>query len=72
VDFPALVPDSGEAIESRARIIREVYSLAQYGERIEKTYLKALSGSVGKVSHLSPKRVLDQFLDPARLNLLRH
>jgi hypothetical protein len=72
VDFPALEPDSGEAIESRARIIREIYSPSQYGDRLEKTYLGALSGHAGKVSNLNPKRVLDQFLDPARLNLLRH
>ncbi|MDF1741559.1 MAG: glycosyltransferase family 4 protein [Verrucomicrobiales bacterium] len=72
VGFPALEPDSGAAIESRARIIREVYSPSQYGERLEKTYLKTLTGHAGKVSNLSPKRVLDQFLDPARLNLLRH
>lgn len=72
VDFPALEPDSGEAIESRARIIREVYSPAQYGKRLEKTYLRALAGNSGRVSNLNPKKVLDQFLDPARLNLLRH
>jgi hypothetical protein len=34
-------------------------------------YDSSLSGSTGKVRHLSTSRVLAQFLAPSRLNLLR-
>ena len=59
-------------IAERREIIRRVYSLASYGERLGEMYDRVGSGAVGKVTHLPTRKVLQQFLNPSRLNLLRN
>lgn len=72
VSVPPLSLATEEEIRESRRIIEDVYSLERYGERLESLYSHVLEGNVGKVGHLSTDRVLDQFLKPARLNLLRN
>jgi glycosyltransferase involved in cell wall biosynthesis len=72
LSIPRLALYTDREILSRRDTIREVYSLANYGIRIEKMYSKVRSSSVGKVKHLATRKVLAQFLNPSRLNLLRN
>ncbi|HQZ28583.1 MAG: glycosyltransferase family 4 protein [Verrucomicrobiales bacterium] len=72
LSIPRLDLYTDKEISARREIIREVYSLANYGEKIEKLYSRVCGSSVGKVKHLATRKVLAQFLCPSRLNLLRN
>jgi len=72
ISIPPLALYTGREIAERRDIIRRVYSLASYGERLDEVYDRVSSGAVGKVSHLPTRKVLQQFLNPSRLNLLRN
>ena len=72
LSIPPLALYTEREIAERREIIRDVYSLANYGDRLEAMYDKVSSGAVGKVRHLATKKVLNQFLNPSRLNLLRN
>jgi glycosyltransferase involved in cell wall biosynthesis len=71
IEAPPLELPSPSKIESANAVIAESYSLDRYGDRLEGIYEKVVSGSRGKVDHLSTDKVLAQFLNPGRLNLLR-
>ncbi|MEO0414246.1 MAG: hypothetical protein AAF226_04740 [Verrucomicrobiota bacterium] len=60
-----------EFIARQKQAVETNYSLAAYGDNLKGVYDKVLSSSVSKTKHLPPGKVLDQFLDPWRLNLLR-
>jgi hypothetical protein len=66
----ALYPE--REIAERRDVIRRVYSLSSYGERLGEMYERVGSGAVGKVTHLPTRKVLQQFFNPSRLNLLRN
>ncbi len=72
ISIPPLALYTGREIAERRDIIRRVYSLASYGERLGEMYDRVGSGAVGKVTHLPTRKVLQQFLNPSRLNLLRN
>lgn len=72
IAIPPLALYSSREIAERRELIRRIYSLEQYGARLEAVYDRVLLGSVGKVGHLPTRKVLAQFLNPARLNLLRN
>jgi glycosyltransferase involved in cell wall biosynthesis len=72
ISIPPLALYTGREIAERRDIIRRVYSLASYGERLDEVYGRVIAGAVGKVSHLPTRKVLQQFLNPSRLNLLRN
>lgn len=71
IAVPPLPQLSTERIEEISAVILKTYSPAQYGEKLEVLYERALAGAAGKVSHIPPEKILARFLDPARLNLLR-
>lgn len=71
IAIPPLALYTDREIAERREIIREVYSLANYGARLSSVYDRVVESPVGKVGHLSTQKVLAQFLNPARLNLLR-
>lgn len=71
VSVPSMDLASEEVIRHHRGIITEAYSLRNYGARLGSLYESALSGSPGRVSHLATDKVLERFLNPARLNLLR-
>ncbi|HKJ31365.1 MAG TPA: glycosyltransferase family 4 protein [Balneolales bacterium] len=53
------------------QIIEEKYNLHQYGERLITIYDSLLEQKAGKLEYIDAGILLDQFLDPARFNLLR-
>lgn len=71
VAIPPLALCAGREIAERRERIRRTYSLESHSRRLDELYERVLLGSAGKVGHLATRKVLAQFLDPARLNLLR-
>jgi len=59
------------AIEHNRSVVRERYSLSAYGERLAGILDDLAGSSTGRLDWLDPRRVLDQFLEPARFRLLR-
>ncbi len=72
VGIPALSLSSYAEVIQRGEEVRDAYSLDIYGEKLDRLYHLVGASSAGKVKHLSTKKVLDQFLSPDRLNLLRN
>lgn len=72
IAIPPLALYTEREIAERRERIRHVYSLENYGKRLDEVYDRILLGSIGKVGHLPTRKVLAQFLNPARLNLLRN
>lgn len=72
IAIPPLALYTEREIAERRELIRRVYSLENYGKRLDEVYDRVLLGPVGKVGHLPTRKVLAQFLNPARLNLLRN
>ncbi len=72
IAIPPLALYTEREIAERRERIRRVYSLENYGKRLDEVYDRILLGPVGKVGHLPTRKVLAQFLNPARLNLLRN
>ncbi len=62
---------SDEAIETNRRAILDAYGLARYGDRLTALYATVAAVTPEAPEHLSPRRVLDQFLRPERCYLLR-
>ena len=59
------------AIETNHSILANKYSLSGYGERLMQIYEKLTAGSVEPLSCLNADILLDHFLAPERLTLLR-
>jgi len=72
VGIPTLSFSSYAEVEQRGKEIRACYSLEKYGEKLDLLYRTVDASSIGRVKNLSTKKVLDQFLSPERLNLLRN
>lgn len=72
MSIPPLALSTERDIAERRDLIRTCYSLERYGDRLETVYDKVIASPVGKVGHLPTRKVLAQFLHPARLNLLRN
>lgn len=72
VDIPALSLSSYSEVRERGQEVRNSYGLKRYGEELDRVYRIVGASPVGRVKHLSTKKVLDQFLSPERLNLLRN
>ena len=71
---PASLPDPVEcdrAIETNRRLLREKYSLRGYGERLYRLYSQVAGSDVTPLSFLDGEILLDHFLAPERLMLLR-
>lgn len=72
VVIPALTLSTKQEIEQRSEAVRRFYNLERYGESLDAMYAAVDQAKIGKVKHLSTKKVLKQFLHPKRLNLLRN
>jgi glycosyltransferase involved in cell wall biosynthesis len=71
---PAALPDPADLrapLNENRRILRQRYTLARYGERVETVYRQAANASVVTPGNLDGEALLDRFLAPERLSLLR-
>ncbi|MGB0578657.1 MAG: glycosyltransferase family 4 protein [Limisphaerales bacterium] len=62
---------SPETIAANRRAVAENFGVGDYGQRLAGYYQRLLEAPMEKVDWLDPNRLLDEFLDPARFNLLR-
>jgi glycosyltransferase involved in cell wall biosynthesis len=72
--LPHRLPDPGrhiEQIEENRRVIAREFSLTQYGERLLGIYHQIIRSPVEPLEAFSGEALLDQFLAPERLYLLR-
>jgi hypothetical protein len=58
-------------VAANAARIRAVYGLDRYGARLAALYDGLLAAPAGDIGALDPDRILDAFIDPADLRLLR-
>lgn len=72
VGAPPINLASAEEIEANREIVRRVYGPGEYGKRLAALYDAVMESAAGKVGHLATSKVLEQFLNPSRLNLLRN
>ncbi|NRB72948.1 MAG: glycosyltransferase family 4 protein [Verrucomicrobiales bacterium] len=69
---PTLSLCSEPEFKAARHTVETVYSLEGYGQRLEELYDRVASSPTSKVKHLATSKVLKQFLNPSRLNLLRN
>jgi hypothetical protein len=58
-------------VNHNKRIIEENYNLKQYGDLLLSVYDNLLNQYPDKIEYLNAEKLLDQFLNPERFNLLR-
>lgn len=71
IGVPPLDLSTAGEIASRKKLIAKIYGPNAYAEQMRALYSRVMQSSSSKVGHLSTDKVLEQFLDPGRLNLLR-
>ncbi len=71
LNLPELQPCSEVEIAINRQLVENSYSVSSYGKNLLSLYQKISKSPRSKVSSLNPNQVLNQFLDPWRLNLLR-
>ncbi len=69
--LPAPTADSNNIVESNTRLITRNYSLEAYGRRILKIYKELLEQEPEYPESLNGTRLLENFLTPERLTMLR-
>ena len=67
----ATLVDSARAAEKNREITERAYSLQAYGDRLFSIYEKLEAAKPGTVNYADSKKLLDEFLQPDRFNLLR-
>lgn len=72
IELPMLPVIPAQEIEKRRDLVRSTYHLDQYGDLLGDTYARIMHSGIGKIRSLSTEKLLDQFLDPRRLSLLRN
>ncbi|MCL1979578.1 MAG: hypothetical protein FWG62_00680, partial [Proteobacteria bacterium] len=60
-----------DSVAKNQALLQSRYSLARYGEALEAIYQRVAASEVGSVDHLDGEILLDRFLAPERLSLLR-
>ncbi|MDF1813136.1 MAG: glycosyltransferase family 4 protein [Verrucomicrobiales bacterium] len=71
LNVPSIEPCSDAEIAKKKHLVKEHYGIDTYRENLLSIYGKIANSSRGKVKSMEPRKVLEQFLDPWRLNLLR-
>ena len=71
LEVPNIAPGTEQEIAEKRELIQGLYCVESYGNRLKEIYGKVRKGWTGKVRHVETGEVLNQFLDPGRLNLLR-
>jgi glycosyltransferase involved in cell wall biosynthesis len=59
------------AVEANRHVVETAYSPAAYGDQLFSIYEKLLAARPGTVSYADGEKLLDAFLQPERINLLR-
>lgn len=72
---PALIEqtlgDSSTKVEPNRRVVENAHSPEAYGELLANIYEQLLDAPAGKITFADSDKLLDEFLQPKRINLLR-
>lgn len=72
---PALIPaalgDSSPVVKNNQAVAERAYSPQAYGDQLFAIYENLLKTKAGTVSYADSEKLLDEFLQPGRFNLLR-
>jgi hypothetical protein len=71
---PAQLPEPGKLrtmLADNQRLLASRYTLAHYGEAVEAMYRQVMAARVTALDALDGEALLDRFLAPERLSLLR-
>ena len=60
-----------QTIEQNQTAVKEKFSLSAYGSKVQDIYRAILESTPQEVQFADGEKMLDQFLSPERLNLLR-
>jgi len=71
LNLPGLESCTEVEIATNRQLVETFYSVESYGKKLLSLYQRISNSPRGKISSLNPQQVLNQFLDPWRLNLLR-
>lgn len=63
--------DSSAMVANNRSVVEEAYSPAAYGEHLLSIYTQLLNARPGSVRYADGQKLLDEFMNPARFNLLR-
>lgn len=63
--------DSSSAVENNRQVAETAYSLQAYGDQLAAIYEELIRVKPGTVSYADSEKLLDEFLEPQRFNLLR-
>jgi len=63
--------DSSAALENNRKTAETAYSPQAYGDHLFSIYEKLIQAKAGTVSYADSEKLLDEFLQPSRINLLR-
>ncbi|MDR2549450.1 MAG: hypothetical protein LBD10_04525 [Desulfobulbus sp.] len=67
----ATAASRGDAVATNRSLLQNRYSLARYGEALEAMYRQVARSATSAIDHLDGEILLDRFLAPERLSLLR-
>ncbi|MDF1754190.1 MAG: glycosyltransferase [Verrucomicrobiales bacterium] len=71
LNLPTIDFCDAKEIEIKNQLVKSHYSLDSYRANLLGLYQRVTDSPRGKMTSLDPKKVLEQFLDPQRLNLLK-
>ena len=69
--FSGGLGDAAAQVAGNRRVVEEAYSPEAYGSHLASIYHKLAAAPTGAVEYADGQKLLDQFLNPARFNLLR-
>lgn len=69
--FSGGLGDSTAQIPGNRRVVQEAYSPEAYGDHLASIYSELAAAPAGELSYADGQKLLDEFLNPARFNLLR-
>lgn len=67
----AALGDSSPVVKNNHAVVERAYSPQAYGDQLFAIYEKLLAASAGSVTYAASEKLLDEFLQPGRFNLLR-
>ena len=68
--IPLNLPN-GDLVERNQRAVKLQFSQIEYGKKLYSIYNEVLSAKDAKLAYAEGRKLLDAFLSPKRLNLLR-
>jgi hypothetical protein len=69
--FSGGLGDASAQVEHNRRVVQKAYSPAAYGDHLASIYHELAAAQPGAIEYADGQKLLDEFLNPTRFNLLR-